>query len=84
MTKIVSVQSLREWVWVSPDRLSGEPCFRGTRVPVSLLFEYLEAGESVDEFLSGFPSVRREQAIGVLQWAAQRLRETLNEASPVG
>jgi uncharacterized protein (DUF433 family) len=39
--KIVSVQSLREWVWIIPDRLSGEPCFRGTRVPVSLLFEYL-------------------------------------------
>jgi uncharacterized protein (DUF433 family) len=84
MTKIASVQSLHEWVWVSPDRLSGEPCFRGTRVPVALLFEYLEAGESLDEFLNGFPSVRREQAVGVLEWAAQRLREALDEASVVG
>lgn len=53
-------------------------------MPVALLFEYLEAGESLDEFLNGFPSVRREQAVGVLQWAAQRLREALDEASVVG
>ncbi len=54
------------------------------RVPIALLFEYLAAGDSLDEFLQGFPSVRREQAVGVLQWVAQRLKEILDEASPAG
>jgi uncharacterized protein (DUF433 family) len=68
MVKAGSVKELRKLIWVSPDRVSGEPCFRGTRVPVARLFEYLAAGESLDEFLQGFPTVRREQAVGVLQW----------------
>ncbi|BCW97054.1 MAG: DUF433 domain-containing protein [Fimbriimonadales bacterium] len=84
MTKMVSMQSLQELVWISPDRLSGALCFRGTRVPISLLFEYLEAGESLDEFLRGFPTVRREQAVGILQWAAECLKVKLNDASSSG
>jgi uncharacterized protein (DUF433 family) len=47
--------------------LSGEPVFRGTRVPISALLENLEAGASLDEFLSNFPTVKRRQAISVLE-----------------
>jgi uncharacterized protein (DUF433 family) len=45
-----------------PDVMSGTPVFCGTRVPVQTLIEYLEAGDSIDEFLEGFPSVTRDQA----------------------
>jgi uncharacterized protein (DUF433 family) len=46
--------------------LSGTPVFLGTRVPIRTLFDYLEGGDTLDEFLRQFPSVRREQAIGLL------------------
>jgi uncharacterized protein (DUF433 family) len=46
-----------------PDILGGTPCFRGTRVPVDSLIDYLEAGDSLDEFLDNFPTVTREAAI---------------------
>ena len=44
-----------------PNILGGEPVFAGTRVPVKSLFDHLEAGDSIDDFLDGFPSVKREQ-----------------------
>lgn len=47
--------------------MHGTPVFRGTRVPVETLFEYLEHGDSLDDFLEGFPSVSREMAIQVLE-----------------
>lgn len=50
-----------------PKILGGEPVFVGTRVPIQSLFDHLEAGESIDEFLKGFPSVKREQIIALLQ-----------------
>ena len=59
--------NIRELVDVDPERMSGVPCFTGTRVPVTHLFDYLEAGDSVTEFLRDFPSVTREQALGVLE-----------------
>jgi uncharacterized protein (DUF433 family) len=52
-----------------PEILSGTPVFVGTRVPVQSLFDYLEGGDTLDEFLRQFPSVRREQAIGALEQA---------------
>jgi len=52
-----------------PDILGGTPVFVGTRVPVRILFEHLAAGDSVDAFLDAFPSVRREQAVAVLELA---------------
>jgi uncharacterized protein (DUF433 family) len=52
-----------------PEILGGTPVFLGTRVPIRSLFDYLEAGDSLDEFLRQFPSVRREQAIGLLDLA---------------
>jgi uncharacterized protein (DUF433 family) len=61
----------------SPDVMGGTPVFCGTRVPVRTLFDYLEAGDSIDEFLTGFPSVKREQVIDFLEAAKDRLLETL-------
>jgi uncharacterized protein (DUF433 family) len=52
-----------------PEILGGAPCFRGTRVPVDSLIDYLEAGDSLDEFLDNFPSVSREAAIAALEEA---------------
>ncbi len=57
----------------SPDRLGGVPVFAGTRVPVQNLVDYLEAGDSLDEFLTDFPSVTREHAIAVLELAKSAL-----------
>ena len=72
--------SLRDVISVHPDRLSGEPCFAGTRVPIKNLFDYLEGGDSLDDFLEGFPGVTRLQAIAVLELAGQRLLEQLKAA----
>lgn len=55
------------------DILSGTPVFVGTRVPVRSLFDYLEGGDSLEEFLHQFPSVKREQAIAVLDAAYESL-----------
>lgn len=60
-----------------PDVMGGTPVFRGTRVPVQTLLDYLEAGESIDDFLDGFPSVTREQVIAFLEQAKDRLVETV-------
>ena len=49
-----------------PEILGGTPCFSGTRVPVRILFEYIEGGDSIETFLDQFPSVQREQAIQLL------------------
>ena len=54
-----------------PDILNGTPVFLGTRVPIQSLFDYLEGGETLDEFLRQFPSVRREQAVALLDLACQ-------------
>jgi len=54
-----------------PEIMSGEPVFVGTRVPVRNLFDYLEAGDPLDEFLHQFPSVTREQAIAALEIGRQ-------------
>src|SRR6267154_1074472 len=60
----------RESVIVSdPEILGGTPCFRGTRVPVDSLIDYLETGDTLDEFLDNFPSVSREAAIAALEEA---------------
>ena len=55
------------------DILGGTPVFTGTRVPVQSLFDHLEGGQSIDDFLEGFPSVRREQVIALLQKSRQDL-----------
>jgi uncharacterized protein (DUF433 family) len=62
----------------NPQILGGTPVFAGTRVPVTSLFDYLESGETLDEFLRQFPSVKREQAIAALDLA----RDTLLTDAP--
>ena len=57
----------------SPDILSGTPVFAGTRVPVQALIDYLEGGETIDDFLTGFPTVSREQVLAFLEEAAARV-----------
>lgn len=58
--------------------MGGAPVFSGTRVPVQTLLDYLEAGDSIDEFLEGFPSVTREQVIAFLEEAKNRLVESVS------
>ena len=62
----------------SADILSGTPVFAGTRVPVQALIDYLEGGETIDDFLAGFPTVRREQVVAFLEEATARM---ISEAS---
>jgi uncharacterized protein (DUF433 family) len=54
-----------------PEVLGGETVFAGTRVPVKSVFDHLEAGDSIGEFLEGFPSVRREQVLSLLEEARE-------------
>ena len=56
-----------------PEILGGTPVFAGTRVPVQSLFDYLEAGETLDQFLYQFPSVTKSQAVAVLEQARESL-----------
>ena len=56
-----------------PDIMSGEPTFRGTRVLVRTLFDYLEAGHALERFLSGFPTVSRDMALKALEEAKETL-----------
>ena len=57
----------------SPDVMGGTPVFAGTRVPVQTLLDYVEAGDSINGFLDGFPTVKREQIIGFLEEAKERM-----------
>ena len=60
-------------VTIDPQILGGTPVFTGTRVPVKNLFDYLEAGDSLEVFLDAFPSVTREQAVAALEMAREAL-----------
>lgn len=62
-----------EPISTDPESLGGVPCFTGTQVPVASLFEYLKAGDTVDDFLVQFPTVTREQVLAVLDAAALNL-----------
>jgi uncharacterized protein (DUF433 family) len=62
-------------VWSDPERLGGRVCFKGTRVPVDALFENLEAGLNLEEFLDEFEGVTREQALAVLEYARRSVGE---------
>jgi len=61
----------------NPEIMGGAAVFAGTRVPVQTLLDYLEAGDSIDEFLEGFPSVTRGQVIAFLEQAKDRLVESI-------
>jgi uncharacterized protein (DUF433 family) len=63
-------------VSTSPDTMGGAPVFTGTRVPIQTLLDYLKAGESIDDFLDGFPTVSKEQVIALLEEAGKQLVST--------
>ena len=63
----------RHVISISPEIMGGTAVFEGTRVPVQTLIDYLEGGESIDDFLKGFPTVTREQVIDLLEEAKERL-----------
>jgi len=60
---------LKDLITIDPDILGGQPVFRGTRVPIETLFDHLESGVSVNEFLEDFPTVTKEQVIATLEIA---------------
>ncbi|MEN9686103.1 MAG: hypothetical protein RLZZ28_1889 [Bacteroidota bacterium] len=64
---------IQDIIQVDKEIQSGQPVFVGTRVPVDSLFDHLEAGVSLDEFLDDFPSVSREQAVALLEIASKLL-----------
>lgn len=58
---------------IDPETMSGTPVFTGTRVPIQALFDYIETGETLDEFLENFPTVKKEFALQVLKMASKTL-----------
>ena len=64
-------------VWINRERVSGTPCFFGTRVPIKSLFDCLAHGDTIESFLDGFEGVDREQAEAILELAAAGLLEEL-------
>ena len=67
------LMDIRDVVEVDPEKMSGVPVFTGTRVPIGHLFEYIESGETLDEFLDQFPTVTRNQALAALKLSKESL-----------
>jgi uncharacterized protein (DUF433 family) len=69
-------------ITISPDYLSGAPVFTGTRVPVQALFDYIEGGDPLSDFLTDFPDVTREHAVALLKMAHEAaIREAMQAAA---
>lgn len=68
---------LKDIIISDPERMSGEPCFVGTRVPFYMLLDHIEAGIGMDEFLDDYPGVGKESAERVLLWLANEGRKVL-------
>lgn len=64
---------VKDYIIIDQEILSGNPVFKGTRVPVQTLFDHLEHGISLNEFLEDFPTVNRDQVVGVLEIAGKIL-----------
>lgn len=64
---------VKDYINIDKDILSGNPVFKGTRVPIQTLFDHLEKGISIDEFLGDFPTVKKDQAIAVIEIASKIL-----------
>jgi uncharacterized protein (DUF433 family) len=67
------MSGVKNLIETDPEKLGGTPVFYGTRVPIQNLFDCLETGETLDEFLDQFPTVTREQALAVLEASKERL-----------
>jgi uncharacterized protein (DUF433 family) len=73
----MTLESLRGIVHSDPSVMGGTPVFVGTRVPLQNLIDYLEGGESIEDFLDGFPSVKREQVLAVIEAAKLAVMEAV-------
>lgn len=73
--------NLNNLIESDPEKLSGTPVFFGTRVPIKNLFDCLESGESLNEFLDQFPTVTRKQALSVLEASKERLLTNYESAA---
>jgi uncharacterized protein (DUF433 family) len=73
----MSAEDLKGIVHSDPNIMGGTPVFVGTRVPLQNLFDSLEGGESIEDFLDGFPSVKREHVIAVIEAGKLRMLETV-------
>ncbi len=73
----MKLEELEGIVQSDPEILGGTPVFAGTRVPLQNLIDYLEGGESIEDFLDGFPTVRREQAIAVIDAGMLAMLQTV-------
>jgi uncharacterized protein (DUF433 family) len=71
------LEDLRGVIHRDPEIMGGTPVFTGTRVPLQNLIDYLEGGESIEDFLDGFPAVKREQVIAVIEAAKLTMLETV-------
>ena len=76
-------RKLSEVIWVDQERLSGTPCFKGTRVPVQNLLDYIEGGSTIDEFFEDYPSVTRDQIGLFLELAKEQLVECVSTLAGV-
>ena len=77
MSKPETIEDLKGIVHSDPQIMGGTPVFVGTRVPLQNLIDYLEGGESIEDFLDGFPSVQRTQVIAVIEAAKFKMLETV-------
>jgi len=60
-------------IWIDPDRMGGEPCFVKTRVPIEILFDYLEGNDAIEDFLEGYPYIPKKDVVRVLKMARKLL-----------
>ncbi len=82
MLSRMKLEELKGIVHSDPEIMGGTPVFVGTRVPLQNLIDYLEGGESIEDFLDGFPSVKREQVIAVIEAAKLKMLEAVGDARP--
>jgi len=68
---------LKDILTSNPEVVSGAVCFKGTRVPVEIFFDYISTGYTLDRFLHGFPSVSRHQAMAVLDWQSKESKKSI-------
>lgn len=73
----MKTEALKGVIHSDPEILGGTPVFLGTRVPLQNLINHLEGGESIEDFLDGFPSVKREQVIAAIEAAKLKMLETV-------
>ena len=78
----MKTEHLKGIVHSDPEILGGTPVFVGTRVPLQNLIDSLEGGESIEDFLDGFPSVKREQVLAVIEAGKVAILETVGDAHP--